>query len=186
MIFDSLQQQDIAPRTLYGCMAAILALTLLASWLYIFKVPLAEASHLRQTRELLQGKSANRDLIAGQIVVQAAEVNKLRGQVYGSSSVLPLNVQIAETIGILDRVSQDHQVRLDSVTPGVTKSWPLFEELPFATRVTGTYFQLYAWMQAMEERLRPMVIKRFSIRPTTGERLLAMEIEIVSYRAGEL
>ncbi|MFQ5559982.1 MAG: type 4a pilus biogenesis protein PilO, partial [Nitrospinota bacterium] len=78
--------------------------------------------------------------------------------------------------------SSGHDVELTAIRPEKSRKASLFEEVPFRIEVVGDYFSLYDWMVEVEEKLGPMVVKKFAIVEDYKTKKLLLKMSIVSYR----
>jgi len=177
--------QSTEPRMIVILLASILGLTLLASYLYVFKQPLATLQQKQQTLRLLEAE-VKREMPLGQKIeeleLQATDIKKL---INASGQQLPQNQMIAYVIGQLDVIAANHRVQLVSVTPGKANKVFMFEELPFNIEIKGGYFDLYNWLKDVEAKLGPMVIKSFSMTADDKTGMRRLNTEIVSYLSTE-
>ena len=182
-MFDFLEQ--VQPRMILTAMLAVCALTGLASYLYVFKAPLAEYAQLRgiHTQAIADIESEQRGVDTDQIGSMETAISKLREQLYGKGARLPPSQMVSYIIGQLDRLSGRHRVQLVSVKPGSTSRVLSFEEVPFDVEVSGAYFDLFSWLQDAEAELRPMVVKQFQIADAGTEKGLTIKMRVVSYRS---
>ncbi len=174
----------LGPRGWAGLVGATLALTLLAAWLYLLQPSLAQYRELADSASPFaiadaETRAAEND---GAIAAIGREVQSLREQLYGSSSALPLEQIESYVIDRLDRLSVPRGVQLVSVTPGEPGEVLMFDELPYDVDVRGEYFALHEWLRAVEEDLRPMVVKRFEMSTGPRDEAVAMKLRLVSYR----
>ena len=96
---------------------------------------------------------------------------------------LPPEQMEAYVIDRLAALSERRDLHLVGVKPGEPGSLLMFEELPYDVEVVGSYFALHDWLHAVEEELRPMVVKRFEMRPARRDgREVALDVRLVSYR----
>jgi len=174
------------PEFIYGAMLCALVFFVLGSYLYLFKDAWAEYALIKETRITLQETVDSGSQLSGAIFEGQRQVDALIKELHGESPGLPVNQMIAITIDRLDRISAHHDIQLVSVIPDTLKSIAAFEELPFSIEVIGTYQQLDGWLQEIETNLSPMVVKLYEIIPISGEELLTMHLEMVSYRLPEL
>ncbi len=170
------------PGFIYGAMAAILVLSVLFAYLYLFKKPLAEYGQMKERRILLQETVDSGAQLANDISDCRQQIDALTKRLQGDSPLLPVNQMIAHTIDRLDSISSRHDIQLISVTPDKIQSVNIFEETPFSIEVRGNYQGLVDWLRGVEQELAPMVVKHFEITPQTGLDLLTMRLEMASYR----
>jgi len=174
------------PEFIYGAMAAALVFVVLGSYLYLFKDSWAEYALMKETRTTLQEMVNSGTQLSSAILQSRQQVDALIKELNGKSPQLPVNQLVAHTIDRLDRISAHHDIQLISVIPDTPKSVATFEELPFSIEVTGTYQGLASWLLETEKNLGFLMVKHFEILPITGGELLAMRLEMVSYRLPEL
>jgi len=175
------------PEFIYGAMVSVIVFFILGSYLYLFKDAWAEYALIKETRATLQETvDSSGSQLSNAILQSQQQVDALIKVLHGESPGLPVNQMIALTIDRLDRISAHHDIQLISVIPDTLKSIAAFEELPFSIEVNGTYQQLAGWLQEIETNLSPMVVKHYEIIPISGEELLTMRLEMVSYRLPEL
>lgn len=173
--------QSTEPRMIAILLAAILALTLLASYLYLFKQPMSTLAQKQQTLTLLKAE-VERDMPLGQQIEELEkQVTDIKKLINASGQKLPQNQMIAYVIGQLDVIAANHQVQLVSVNPGTASKMFMFEELPFNIEIKGSYFDLYNWLKEVEVKLGPMVIKSFSLTADGQTGMRRMNTVIVSY-----
>lgn len=173
--------KDVPPRQIYFIFFAVFSLTILASYLYLFKKPLKAYTGLKQSRNFLESKVVTGGNISSEIKALEETVDRLTKDLHGESSAVPAQKLIAHNIDKLDKVSNRHAVRLESVKPDISKQVQMFEEIPLAIKVSGSYFNLYKWLHEVEKELGPMVVKQFDLVPKMGAKELVMNLKMVSY-----
>lgn len=184
-MLDALQKLPTRMLVLIG--GAVFGLTLLACYLYLFKQPLAQYRQLasQYSRSLADLENQRNSFDAGQIDALRAAIHQAEDRLYGKGPRPGARDMVPHVVGELDRLSQDHAVRLRSVKPGTVETVLMFDEVPFDVSVQGRYFDLYGWLLAVESELRPMVVKHFSIREGRNGEDLQMSLRIVSYLSRE-
>lgn len=173
--------KNIPERQIYIIVIAIFTLTVLASYLYLFKKPYKAFSSLRTDRNFLQSKVSTIGNLGDEIAQLQVQVELLNKSLHGKSSYIPANKILAHNIEILDRVSKVHEINLESVKPATPNTLELFQEVPLSIRVTGPYVNLYKWLHDVEDELGPMVVKQFEIMPGINAKELLMNLKMVSY-----
>lgn len=176
------QLRQLSPRTLGLVFLAAVGLTLLASYLYVVKRPLAEYRRFRQTRTLLEAELEDESEKAIEIARLSGEVEALENQLARGGASVPVNQMVAHIIDRLDRISETYQVQLVGVKPGTRKEVFMFEEVPFDVEITGEYFSLFDWLREVEQELGPMVVKQYEILPENDNKT-RMKLTMVSYRS---
>lgn len=173
--------KDIPLRQIYGIVFIIFFLTILASYLYLFKNPVRQYTSLYQSRVFLESKVSTGTNINDEITSLQEKVDTLKLSLYGENSAIPAPKLVAYNIERLDVLSDRHAVRLESVKPDNSQLVQMFEEIPITIRVSGSYFNLYAWLHNVEKELGPMVVKQFDLLPKMGTTELTMNLRMVSY-----
>ncbi len=172
-------------RIIYMAMVSVIGLTLLASYLYLFKKPYQEYTQLKENRDLLQKTVDSGTQLSQNILIVKEKVDGIKKELQGDGPVMPLNKMIAHTIDRLDTISSHHTIQLLSVKPTSPKKVFMFKEIPFSIEVSGQYYSIYQWLQEVEEGLGPMVVKKFEIIPQSSESNLLMKLNMVSYTSSQ-
>jgi len=177
--------KQLGPRKAILLMIATTLLIATALGTYIIWPEVKQYRSSLTTRNILQQVSPNGEALNIQIATLKEEVESLGHELYGDLANLPDNQMEAFIIGRLQGVSWRNNVELQSVRPGKGNVIQVFEEVVFNVKVTGDYFDLYAWLQDLGEELGFVVIKHFSIKPldkNKAESRLTAVLTIVSYR----
>lgn len=177
--------KELPPRQIHLLAITLFVFTILASYLYLFKKPLANYQALRQSRILLAANLANGGHLADELKRQEEIVAKLTKNLRGAGQALPAAKLISHNIDQLDQLSNRHALRLESVKPENPRPGGIFEEIPLTIRVSGSYFNLYQWLHEVEKELHPMVVKQFDLGPGPSANALTMNLRMVSYIALE-
>ena len=124
---------------------------------------------------------------AGAIAISAteSELESIRKALYGGASELAPEKLESFVIDRLDRISVQRDVALMSVKPDESDTVLMFDEFPYDVDVSGDYFAIYAWLQDVEEELRPMIVKQFALDPDGKGGRVKMKLRLVSYRPRE-
>jgi len=185
-VIDHLLKRGIPPRIMYLVLVSIVLLTGLASYLYLYKKPLAEYDRLKHNHILLQGKTGNKSQVQADLDRLTKEIQGIRQELQGDTPALSVNALVAYAIEKIDVISDRHQVQFVSVKPGTGNRVFQFEEIPFVVEVAGDYFSLYGWLYDLEKELGPMVVKEYELKPDNRTKKLTMKLEIASYRPVEM
>ena len=179
MLQRMLQQLD--QRMLLALLLAIPCLSATASYLYLFKKPLAQYAQTTESLQRLEGEAESEQPLSGDILQLRQEIEQLNRRLRGDNPALATNEMVAYVIGRLDLIAADHAVQLVSVAPGSPTGVLMFEEIPFHIEVTGSYFSIFRWLHEIEAALGPMVVKQFDLQPSIGNER-RMRLVMVSYR----
>ena len=165
---------------------AMLTLSLLASYLYVFKKPLALLNSGQITLQTLEEEQKNSSPLETDIAKLQERTALLEQELYGSDPNLPENQLVAHVIKQLDQIADKYDVKLNGVTPGNMRSILMFNEIPFHIDINGNYHDLYDWLQEVESRLGPMVVKEFDIQNNVADKQKRdMRLTIASYRQND-
>ncbi|NIA19503.1 MAG: type 4a pilus biogenesis protein PilO [Xanthomonadaceae bacterium] len=181
-MIDRLVKQEISPGMLYLFLVSMVLLASLASYLYLYKKPLAEYERLKQSHLILQRKTGNKLKVQAEIERLTREIKDIQQKLHGDTPALSANALVAYAIEKIDLISDQHKVQFVSVKPGTSKQVSRFEEVPFVIQVAGDYVNLYEWLYDLEKKLGPMVVKEYELKSDTRTKKLSMELEMVSYR----
>ena len=165
---------------------SLFGMTLLAAYLYLFKMPIGELDEVRTLVERSRIDRNRQQTTDVQSILRQTqdEVAGLREQLYGPGENVAAKEMVPFIIRRLDQLSGQSNIRLMSVTPGQTSRVLMFDELAFEVSVSGNYLNLVNWLGTVEQELHPMVVKQFEMKSgQAGDKLLA-QLKIVSYRPG--
>lgn len=171
-------------RVLLAVFGSIIGATFLASYLYLFKSPIAE---FNQLGKLVERTRINRDRqrqsdVRDLLQTTADEVATLRNKLYGKGEYIPASEMVPFIIGRLDRLSGGQNVQLRSVTPRPTQKVLMFEEIAFDIIVIGKFLDIVTWLRNVEDELSPMIVKQFYMLNTNSDSQLKTKLRLVSYR----
>ncbi len=175
-------QKNVQPQMLVFLLVSLLILTMAAGYLYVLKKPFADFRQSQQTLELLKNELQTELAFSAIIASTQQNINQLDKKLNGSSPLLPVNQLIAFVIGELDYIAKKHQIKLISVKPEAIENKLFFHELPFAIEISGSYLNLYEWLDDVEKNLGAIAINRFIINATNTSSERHMELTLVSYR----
>jgi len=133
----------------------------------------------------LESTASQQTSLSMQIETLENKLTTLKKQLQGGMVDLPDNQMESFVIGQLQGISWRNKIELLGVRPGKGRLIQALEEILFDVEIAGDYFDLYAWLQELDDQLGFVVIKNFTIRlldtSLTGPRLIA-KLTIVSYR----
>ena len=180
--------QQLRLEAWLGVMAVSTVLTLLGAYLYLlspnwnrFQELAADTAPL--TLAETEVRAQERTL---EIATLEGDLLDVRKALFGGSVEIPPEQMESYVIDRLADLSSRSDLRLIAVKPGDPGSLLMFEELPYDVEVVGSYFALHDWLHAVEDELRPLVVKRFEMRPAArGSEPVAMSVRLVSYRVPE-
>ncbi len=126
------------------------------------------------------------NLLEQQLDAARGAIEALGRRLHGDMADLPLNQMEAYIIGRLQRISWETHMELVSVRPGEGQTVLMFREVAFQVEVTGTYFDFFNWLRAVERELGFVVVKQFEISATDRREAnprLRVNLTMVTYRA---
>jgi Tfp pilus assembly protein PilO len=133
----------------------------------------------------LKSEASQPTSLSMQIEELESKLIALQKELHGDMIGLPDNQMESFVIGQLQGISWRNRIELLGVRPSKGGLVQTLEEVQFDVEIAGDYFDLYAWIQELDDQLGFIVIKSFSIRPHdtshNGPRLIA-KLTIVSYR----
>jgi hypothetical protein len=120
------------------------------------------------------------------VLAQESEtIAELGRRLHGEMADVPARELEAVVVGRLQSVSLRHDVELVSVRPGRGEEVEMFEELLFAVELSGSYSDLYAWIEDLRGELGFVVIRDFAIQridEDAGASALRANLTLASYR----
>ncbi len=175
-------QKHVQPQMLVFLLVSLLILTMAAGYLYILKKPIADFRQSQQTMEQLENELQTGLALNAIIASTQLNISQLDNKLNGPSPSFPVNQLIAFVIGELDSIAKKHQIKLISVKPESIENKLFFYELPFVIEISGSYINLYDWIDDVENNLGAIAIKKFSINATSTSSERHMQLTLVSYR----
>ena len=185
-MLDRLASQ-VRPETVSQVAVGLVAMGILAAYLYVLKQPITEyRGLLRHQTSTSVGLRTERDKPAAvALVALRQEVEELQQRLYGGPSSVPLREMESYVIQTLDRISSRHSVELVGVRPLAIGEVLMFDELPYDVEVTGSYLRLWDWLQDMEAELRPMVVNSYELERRSNAAPVSLKLRLAAYRARE-
>lgn len=115
-------------------------------------------------------------------------IAQLQQDLHGEGDRLPIKQMEAMIIAKLEQIATKNQVVLDSVMPLKGNNSSRFDEVLFLVKVSGSYFDVYTWIKDLDHSLGAIVIKQFSIKPSTltasyESPTLNVELKVAAYVA---
>jgi hypothetical protein len=176
----------LAPRQLALIMGGLLVLFTSALFTHLIWPRIKTYRAAVSSYGVLEQALSGGGLLEPQLAAEKDEIESLGRRLHGDMAELPLNQIEAYIIGRLQRISWETHMELVSVRPGEGQKVLMFREVAFQVEVTGTYFDFYNWLRAVERELGFVVVKQFEIsardRREASPRL-SVSLTMVSYRA---
>ena len=176
---------NMEPRTIALLMVSIAILVAAALGRYVIWPEVPSYSKSRIELASLEAAASKQTSLSMQIGTLENKLATLKKQLQGGMVDLPDNQMESFVIGQLQGISWRNKIELMGVRPGKGSNIQALQEVLFDVEISGDYFDLYAWLQELDDQLGFVVIKSFTIRPLdtslTGPRLIA-RLTIVTYR----
>ena len=183
---DSVLDQ-VQTHVLVFVLVAIIGMTFLAAWLYLFKAPMAEFQRLAvQVEKSRVDRDRQQRTDVGNLLNDArVEIDSLRSRLYGKREHVSSNEMIPYIIARLNGLAQGLRVNLLGVKPSQVQQVLMFDEVAFDVSVSGNYIDIVTWLKGVERELHPMVVKQFDMLNSNTPGELQIRLRIVSYRPRE-
>ncbi len=175
-------QKNVQPQILVFLLLSLLILTIAAGFLYILKKPFAELRQSQQSLRLLENELQTGLAFSALITSTQQNIKQLDKKLNGSSPSLPVNQLIAFVVSELDSIAKIHQIKLISVKPESIENKLFFHELPFVIEISGSYLNLYEWIDDVEKKLGAITIKKFVVNSVNTSYERHMLLTLVTYR----
>lgn len=176
---------ETEPRVLVLLMVSSALLVIAALGSYVIWPEFRDFRKSMDVLSVLREVTARGDDLDNQMVVLKTSVDRLNRELHGDMVNTPAKEMESFIIGRLQTLSWNNNVELLRVTPGHGSTVSVFEEVLFEVSISGDYFDIFNWLQALDDELGFVVVKRFALQPDgggdSGERLKA-NFTIVSYR----
>ena len=176
---------ETEPRVLVLLMMSVVLLVIAALGSYVIWPEFRDFRASMGTLSVLRDVTSRGDDLDRQMDVLKTSVERLDHELHGDMVNTPEKEMESFIIGRLQTISWRNNVELLRVTPGHGNTVRVFEEVLFEVIVSGGYFDIFKWLQSLDDELGFVVVKRFSLQPDggseAGERLKA-NFTIVSYR----
>lgn len=176
---------ETEPRVLVLLMVSATLLVVAALGSYVIWPEFRDFRKSMDTLSVLREVTSRGSDLERQMTVLQQSVDQLDHELHGDMVNTPEKEMESFIIGRLQTISWRNNVELLRVTPGHGSTVRVFEEVLFEVSISGDYFDIFNWLQALDDELGFVVVKRFALQPDsgsdTGERLKA-NFTIVSYR----
>lgn len=168
-------------RQLHMAGAGLLLIVCAALWFYALRAPLAQLRTLRAEHARLAQAGSDPRLLTAQLAAldadSAALARKLGDAPAGSAA--PLVVQL---IGDVNKLALRHHVRLRGTAPSAEQKTVVFAQFGIDAEAAGSYADLLAWMEAVEQSRPNLAIDGFEMRPGEVPGEIRLRLRIAVYR----
>jgi hypothetical protein len=176
---------NVEPRTMVLLMVCSVILAAAALGRYVIWPEVQTHNKSRTMLQYLESVNAQNSSLSLRTATLESKVKTLQKQLHGDIADLPDNQLESFVIGQLQGISWRNNIELMGVKPGKGNIIQAMEETLFDVKISGDYFDIYAWLQELDDQLGFIAIKSFTIRPIdsglAAPRLIA-NLTIVAYR----
>ena len=176
---------ETEPRTIMLLLVSVSLLVMAALGSYVIWPEYRDFRKSMTTLSVLRDVTSRGDNLAQEMSVLKTSVERLDHELHGDMVNTPENEMESFIIGRLQTISWSNNIELLRVTPGNGSSVRIFEEVLFEVMIAGDYFDIYNWLQSLDDELGFVVVKHFDLRPVVGSNedgRLNARFTIVSYR----
>jgi Tfp pilus assembly protein PilO len=166
-------------------LTAIPLLMLIACYGYAFKPALAQWRQLAAANRELAPSTVGGESVTSELERARHEVEKLVRRLQGADALPQGAPLMPYVVGALDATASAHAVHLIGVEPEPVANVQMFDAVPFAVEVTGSYRDLVGWLAAMEARLGALVVREFTFEAGSDAMNRRLRLVLVTYRLRE-
>ncbi|MDJ0880784.1 MAG: type 4a pilus biogenesis protein PilO [Gammaproteobacteria bacterium] len=174
------------PRSMAFILATIIVLTVTVQVMYLLWPQIKEYRNLNNSYQILNQAAGSQQGLEAQLAQTRTEVDNLSYQLHGDMAGLPEKQMESYIIGRLQKISWNSGVELASVIPGKGAQVQMFQETLFDVKINASYFNFFNWLQAINDELGYIVVKKFEISPQgrqdASKPKLNISLTLVSYR----
>ena len=176
---------NLNPSSLKLAITAFMGLLILALGLYGVKPNYLKYEELTRNNSEVEDFVANLDKFNSAIESRYRRLSDLENELLHLQGGVSSKQIESHIVQVLQNTSWSQNVVLLTVTPDATRKILDFDALRFEVTLSGSYFNLYAWIQEVYEHMDFIVIEEFGIAPVNKSRLsevLEMKISLLTYR----
>ena len=167
-------------------LVAIVVLLLAVQFMYLLLPQYKDWTKLQSSYDVLQQATSSQLNLENQLAQTNEQLKDLSFELHGDMGDLPENQMESYIVGRLQRISWESDVELRSVIPGNGERLQQFQEILFDVQVQGQYFDFFEWLQAVNQQLGYIVVRRFDIvrigNPADKRPTLQINLTLVAYR----
>jgi len=143
----AVQKLDLSPKALAGALVGTIVVLIAATWFIMISPKHSQASNLNAQIQSAQSDLQTRQHAARQKVNAAAQAVK-------SKRAMPDTVAMPQILLELNRVAQEENISIDSVTPAAPTPFTSFEAVPITVVISGRYFDVEAFLKELRNQVR--------------------------------
>ncbi len=174
------------PRVVVSLLGIVVLLVATVQIMYMLWPQIKTYRQLNNSYQLLDSAAQTGTGLEMQLNKTRQEVKDLSYQLHGDMAELPDNQMESYIIGRLQKISWEAEVELASVIPGKGERVQMFQETLFDVNINAQYFNFFRWLQAINDELGYVVVKKFEIVPQqnrgNNNPELSITLTLVSYR----
>lgn len=167
------RQLQIASYAALLCLAAVTGVGMMKSFSRL-QAAIAERTQHEQTVSL----SASLWQLHAEL---SAGLKALPGQGKAQPAADQINQSVVEAIAQFNRLSKQHGVALNSVSPRTPGKLMQYQEIPFDLEVVGGYREVMAWLIDAEQSIPSLAVNTFEVMPTDKAGAVMMKARLPIY-----
>jgi Tfp pilus assembly protein PilO len=174
----------IPVRQLHLMAGGVLLIAAAGLWFYALRAPLAALRTVRAEQATLQTAAGDPRLLAVQLAALDADTQSLAKRIVGVAG-RSATQQAVGVLGEIDALAQAHGIRLHGTQPTPERQVLSFTEVGFEIEASGSYAQLMAWMQAIEQSPAGLAIGGFDMHAAKTPGQVDIKLRIAAFRPQE-
>jgi Tfp pilus assembly protein PilO len=171
-------------RQLHLMAGGILLIVAAALWFYALRTPLTALRTVRAEQATLETAAGDPRLLTAQLAALDADTRALAQR----AGALPGRSATQQAVGVLGEIgalAQAHHLRLHRAQPAPEQPFLSFTEAGFDIDASGSYADLLAWMQAIEQAPGGLSIASFDMHAAQTPGQVDMKVRIAAFRPQE-
>ncbi len=176
--------KPLNPGKVKFIIGSFISLLVLAAALYGIKPNYLKYAELRQSNRAVQDFVANVPKYNADIESHYKKLADLKIKLLEGQGGVSHKQMESYVVKLLQSTAWTQDVDLHMVNPKTKRRVVDFDELQFEVAVSGTYFNLYAWLQEVYNKMDFIVVEQSSIQTSTESKnpaLLEMKISLIVY-----
>jgi Tfp pilus assembly protein PilO len=170
---------------------AILVLLLTLSYFTLFRTERARVTDLKEKEKVLSETLAKAGDMHVELNRMQEEINTIQMRLEEFDRRLPEDKRIYDFLRTIDRLAENHGIRMDSIEPGAIERESLYIRIPIKITASARFPDFYRFLYQLEQipRITRTDGLRISRSPergpeASGENLCKIEIELAVFVGG--
>ncbi len=179
----NLSQLQQPPKVYLTVMLVLCIISISSAFQYFFKPLLSKRAIIISeftlaTDQIAQGQNAQ---LPSLLRSKQNNVHSLLTQLKNESEQRSKGEVIPQVLVALDKISENHDIKLTGVDPLSSKRINSFDQLEFDIRLNGSYKNIFAWLSETESALQPISVERIQIMPSRISGEVSVQMKTISY-----